>query len=226
MTNDVATVSIKDFSVGYYSRSGSSYMPLIQKERSAESDKTNSNAKQSSAGESKAETYSATTTILFKNGIAKGSFNEKQTQAFNLVTKSVKETAYAVNGVIYENESIDFLLHIISNEHKLSLKIQNGLPTLKVKTVFNVKIEDQNGSLKKLNFLDNGVVPKIITDRATEDFKKTFNEILQICNDLKVDALKLDDMLYKYNNQYYNSLKDTIYNNLIVDYDINFKGIK
>ena len=89
MEADVLSVDIKTFSIGYYSRTGSSYMPFVKTIKQKEDDQTQTastntggkTAEQSGSKEENKVTFSATETILFKNGKRVGLLTEEETLA-------------------------------------------------------------------------------------------------------------------------------------------------
>lgn len=159
MTSDVATVDIKDFSVGYYSNQSSAFMPLI---RSIEVPGTEDSQKAGggeSGGSGKGnKVFDASYTLLFKNGMKAETLDDHETKTFNLLREKVKQSTFIVDDVEIDGEKENFLLNIISNRCKLSLRFDGAQPVLKNRTQRIItRVEDRTTADKRAG-LESAVV--------------------------------------------------------------------
>ena len=89
MTSDVATVNIKNFSVGYYSPSSSAYMPYIRAVPAGRADgqsgETGGGQSGAQGGGEEEKVFDASFTALFKDGFFVGMLDDHETKTFNLL---------------------------------------------------------------------------------------------------------------------------------------------
>ncbi len=228
MTIDVDTVSIKDFAINYYSRSSSCTLPFVtMKKEEGEASKPTSNMQNGSNSQNKGnEVYNASTTLLFKNGLLKGSIDEQGTKTLNILKRKVKESVITVNDVDIDGQKTDVLLTVLNNKHKSKLKIEKGLPKLYITVNIFTKTEDENGTNKNLHLENNIFVNENVLKKAEEDFKMQLEKLIERARETDVDLLGVDNMLFKYHHKYYNALKDNLYGNLSYELNVNFLSQK
>lgn len=239
MTSDVATNNVKNFSVGYYSRSGSSFMPKIKTipvESETDADKAGGGSSGGSGGSSGGGgkggggsqniVFDAASTLLFKDGMTVGVLDDHETKVFNLLRETVYENIFIIDDVEEDGKTKDVLLTVIKNKYNLKLEMNKSMPVLKVKSKLFCRLEDCTCTEKESSLESNIFVPDKICKRGEEDFKKYFDSIISKCRESGCDLLKLDEMVYRHHNKYYNALKGRIYENLNVEYDVSISGVK
>ena len=224
MTSDVATVDIKTFSIGYYSRSGSSFMPLIKTVKVEGEDGSSSGGEE--GGNKGNFVFNASSTLLFKNGIKVGVLDEHETKCFNLVSKKVSENALAIENVDYSGKSKDVLLTVIKNKYKLKLRLESEKIVFDVFADFFCRVEDSNITENDENLKEKSALSKFISDKAESDFNRYFNSLKEKCRISKCDLFKLDEKLFRYHNNRYDIFKDKLYDNLTLNIKVNFYGVK
>lgn len=216
MESDVLSVDIKTFSIGYYSRSSSSYMPFVKTIKQKEEDQTQAastntggkTAEQSGSKEQEKATFSATETLLFKKGKRVGLLTEEETLASIYITKNKKDTAIIVNDVEIDGQKINYMLNVLKNKPKMSISTDDGNVTLKIKQDVYVKIADETSSDKELSNTPVILVPKEVEEKATKNLEKNIHSLIQKCKDTRADILKIDEMLYRFHHKKYDELKD------------------
>ena len=231
MESDVLSVDIKTFSIGYYSRTASSYMPLVKTIKQKEEDKTltastntgGKTAEQSGSKEDNKVTFKATETILFKNGKRVGLLTEEETLATIYVKESKMDTAIIVNDVLIDGQKVNYMLNVLKNKPKISVDTDNGNVTLKIKQDVYVKIADETSSDKELSNTPAILVPKEVTKKAKEILEKNLLSLIQKCKDTRTDILKIDEKLYRYHHEKYDELKD-FWPSLSTDVNITVHG--
>lgn len=243
MTSDVATTDIKTFSVGYYSRSGSGYMPVIKtitlggEETSEKADGSGGSSDSSLGAESgssgsgenlsgKNYAFDASETLLFKNGKAVGRLNGNQTQAFNLFKEKVNENIFYVNGVQISNEVVNTALTVINNKTKVNFYVDKATPVLKLTADVFCRLEDTT-VLNNNESLESSVfVPQEICEKAEQLLSGYVDAIINECKNCGCDLFKLDEKLFRYHHKYYAALSGKIYDNLRLEKNITFHGVE
>ena len=232
MESDVLSVDVKTFSIGYYSRSSSSYMPFVKTIKQKEEDQTqaasSSNtggkiAEQSGNKQENKSTFSATETVLFRKGKRVGLLTEEETLASIYVKKTKKDTAIIVNDVEIDGQKVNYMLNVLKNKPKVSIKTDGRNVTLKIKQDFYVKIADETSADKELSNTPAILVPKQVEEKARQNMEKSILSLVQKCKDTRTDILQIDEMLYKFHHKDYEKLKD-FWQNLSTDVKVTVHG--
>ncbi len=233
--SDVAEITVKDFSIGYYSRTGTAFAPFIKTLLADESEQTSpkgkqgeegSGAGQKSGSERGNQVFDATDTIVFKNGIGVTNLDTEQTRVLNSLTKKVNLSTYPVSDITIDGETFDALLTIKKHRAGIKLDVVNGIPTVNFYSYFFCRMEDANSKRDEINMQDKIFLPKEVSEKATEQFTETLLSIVEKCRTYGVDIFNLDEQLYKYHNEYYPVFKDNLYDFLQVKTSVTFTGTK
>ncbi len=226
MTSDVATVNIKDFSVGYYSPSASSHMPFIRTIEVESAMGSENGAESSSGTKQKEKVFDASYTAMFKEGYFSGMLDDHETKTFNLFKESVKENYFIVDDVMIGDREEDFLLNITQNSCKINLKVENGVPILYVDAHLYARVEDRSVYEPREGLESNAILPTAAAKKAEEDFVKYLTSILRKSRESGCDILELDNLLYRYNNKDYARFHEKLYDCLQVNARVRFTGVK
>jgi hypothetical protein len=160
--------------------------------------------------------YDASETLLFSNNKLACSFTGEQTNCYNLLTKSVKESFlsvdYQANG-----EQKTALISIVENLYKIKLKIQNGIPTLDIKlTVICEKEEETPSSYQeedKWSILSNDAL-KALESKLNEDIAT----LIELSKSSNCDFFMVKEKLYRFEPNHYYKLEKNILQ--LLDYQI------
>ena len=224
---DVATNDIKTFCTGYYSRTGSSYIPLvkiIKADSKTQSNKENQNSSskkenglsgQGSESEQSPNTtgqslFDTDTTLLFKNGKLVGELNKDQTKTFNALTKNFEATTIRVDGVKPDitESSHNYLVTVMRCTPNIKINADENNLNLDISLNFYCKISDQDAEYSDATYTKNTPMPQPVIDKTQELFVGWVNELIETCKQTECDFLKIKDILYKYHNKYYARYKD------------------
>ncbi|MBR1983188.1 MAG: hypothetical protein IKA12_00690 [Clostridia bacterium] len=220
---DVATNDIKTFCSGYYSRTGSSYAPLVRtvkadsKTQNNNESLTNSNSMQGGAKSgaqqndtSKQSLFDTDTTLLFKNGKLVGELNKDQTKTFNALTKNFEATTVKVDDVKPDitESSHNYLVTIMRCTPNIKLDADENKLDLEITLNLYCKISDQDAEYSDATYTKNTPMPQPVLDKTQELFTKWVNELIETTIQTDCDFLKIKDILYKYHNKYYARYKD------------------
>ena len=232
MESDVLSVDVKNFSIGYYSRSSSSYMPFVKTIKQKEEDQTQAAASSNTGGkiaeqsgnkQENKSTFSATETVLFRKGKRVGLLTEEETLASIYVKKTKKDTAIIVNDVEIDGQKVNYMLNVLKSKPKVSIKTDGGNVTLEIKQDFYVKIADETSADKELSNTPAILVPKQVEEKARQNMEKSILSLVQKCKDTRTDILQIDEMLYKFHHKDYEKLKD-FWQNLSTDVKVSVHG--
>jgi hypothetical protein len=134
--SNVMTTTIKNFSIGYFSKSKSSYMPLVEmlptedkttmadsglNGSSGESSSGSSSGKQeggSGGGQDKHVIYDASTSVLFLNGNKVGEIKKEEALFYSLLYKGVCEASSSIKSHDSDGNEGTFLIVITKASHR------------------------------------------------------------------------------------------------------------
>ena len=238
---DVAEINIKDFCSDYYSRTSSSFMPIIKTIKQEESKSESSSNGGSGSGnkmggmETGGKTpesggnslFDAKNTAMFKNGILVGTLTEEETATFNLLTESSKETTLTVSNV-KENltEKCNYLVTILKNKRKLKLSVDEKKINLDINLHIFCKVSDQNSKTSTIVASKNNPLQSEIKIALEEKIKNDIQSLIQKIKSTDCDILKLDEMLYRYNHKYYPTHKDKLLEKMQLNLNVTVTGQK
>ena len=216
---DVAPTDIKSFCAGYYSRNGSSFMPLIKTVNSGDntSDESSSGSsaksgsssqESSSSNKNKDSLFDARTTALFKNGYKVGELDPELTLTFNSLTQNFSDTTLPVNNVIgKDGKSSNYLLTVISSNHHISLDVKNGL-TLNLSLKLYCKVSDHASDNSEEALSQNSPLPQAVKVKAQDMLTERIYQLVEVEKQTECDFLKIKEKLYHYHNKQYSKYKD------------------
>ena len=221
--------TLREFAIGYFSDSKSSYLPILttepQQEKIGNNDKSqsqngeksegnsgesgNGNSAQSSSqsqqGEGQAPqdkpVFSARETALFVNGKWVESLNSEETFAFATVQSKLQLASYTINDG--ENACS---LNIRRNSPSVKLKAGNGdFFSLKIDLTLTAGLLDYAQSQPIDKISDAGDVPEEFFTVATKKLAGEIESVYEKCRGVKCDIFGVRERLTKYGKR---ALKD------------------
>ena len=233
---DVAPVDIKTFCVGYFSDNSSSYMPIVEllnaeddkPQSSSPSPSSQSSGSSSSGGSSNSgatktdgqNIFDATKTALFLHGKKVGELNKSLTHTFNMLTKKINGSAFAVDNV----EGKNYLLTVISDTNSLTVNATENDLNVCANVKLYCKISDQNSILEDSTFEKNNPLPYKIKKRTEQMIENNIRELFETSKQTGCDFLKIKEKLYRYNFKQYSRYKDNFLEKLKLTINVSVNG--
>ena len=228
----IMTTSIKQFSIGYYSKSHIGYMPMVKTVPTDESGKGGKTAPAmsntdpssggggESGGEQKLVIYDASTAVLFNKGYKVTTLDGDEALCYSLLYKDVTEAVFTIPSIDDDGKESNISISIHKLKNNLTLEYQNDQPILKGQVKAWLKISDVDksesvGALSTLGKL-NG---KVLHD--SEEFIK--NNLMQVFEKTKsqnTDIFEVKNLLYKFQNKYYDRDNFSILDKTQAEFDI------
>lgn len=232
-SSSVSYSSLREFSMGYYSKSGFSLMPLIKIIEDAKGEGAKGNqsvslrASSSSGGEEKGmQIFDATSTLLFSHGKKSGVMSPGHTAVFNLLQNRISETTVEVKNTLYDGKNTNLLLGIRDNRGKIKLRVEKGRPTLYVTLSLIAKIEDTDIAVAPKNLVSGYVVPENVLRDLEKKLYTTLDEIFENAKQHDCDVFEIKDRLFRTQNCYYEGLKGLILKETNVKISVTAKSFK
>ncbi len=206
----VMTNTLKDFAIGYYGVSESSYLPFIrmtpqkgsqQAEGGSSGGGSGGSAGGSSGGGEEEQIYSAEETAIFLKGKMVGLLSAEQTLALSLLEGNV----YAGTFTAKDGER-PVTLTVLRNEGGVSLGMK-GAPKAKL-TVSVMARLCCRGTTAPIEDISSDAVSPEILESAKEVLTGYLNGLWEVCKQTKCDLLELKKSLYRSSLKKYGEWKD------------------
>ncbi len=223
----VMTTTIKNFSISYFSKSKSGFMPYVKKVEVQNSITSADKGLSGSSGESgsgatsgenkKGQSnqdslviYDASSTILFYKGKKVDVIDSELTLFFSLLFKKVNEATFAVNSHDQDGKDGTFLISVTKATHRRKLTFVDNKPVFTVYLDLWLKISDTNISqsineVSSLGKLNSETLYKVQV--YTENMLSSLFEKAKNCGS---DIFEYANLLYKYYPTKYEEHKLTI----------------
>lgn len=164
--------------------------------------------------------FDARSSLLFVNGKYACEISPEQTLFYNALKETVSE---AFIDVSYEKNGIkkDSVVSVVGNEKKLSLKIENGIPSFEARLKLYCKNEEVSADpgTGKLAYYE--IAPKECLEALSQKISRTLTDLYTLSAENGCDVFELKNRLYRHLPDKYPSLKDRVLNtakvNFIVD---------
>ena len=242
---DVATNDIKSFCSGYYSYSGSSFIPLVKakkiqtSEAGGESSGGSEEAGGSSGGsqsgaessgqEKNSYVFDATTTALYKDGFLVGTLTEEQTVAFNAVRgeqmRYTTVTALNVQNGLTEKPH-NYLFTVLRCVADTKLFADENELTLKINVNVYGKITDQNADYSDSTVSKNTIMPEAVIRALESKMSSDVENVVKTTVNTGCDALKIGEKLYRFNHNHYHRYKDDYLTKMKTEINVTVTGQK
>ena len=228
--------TLREFSIGYFGDSKSSFLPVLktqpQQEQVGENPPSGENAK-SGEGQSGLQNgsqtdnaknkpvFSAEETALFVNGKWVATLTPTQTFALNVAKNPLKLAAYSVG-----KDEQTCTLSIKNNDQKTKLVVTQGGSVLKVNVTLTAGLLDYSSALPVEKLSDAGDIPDGVFSAAE---KKLSGEILEVFEKTKAcgcDLFGVRDMLVKYKKRSLHDRADRILEELLPEIKVTFKNVR
>lgn len=230
---NVSTVNLNQFGQGYYSKSGSSYMPYI--ETNADEEEENESGGESGGGQSESQSgggqsggsgdgaggqsrveFSCGKTAIFNKGVFAGLLDKEQVFAFNLLNGEIRRTFVGCG------DGETRTLSIRNCDGGVSLKVENGVPVLKLSFSAAAKVQDDKNTENADE--GNGRAPDEALRLGENTIREYMESMLSYSRGVGCDLLGVADLLYKKQNRYYETLKDSVLQASVVVYEVNLRS--
>ncbi|MGN1061033.1 MAG: Ger(x)C family spore germination C-terminal domain-containing protein [Candidatus Coproplasma sp.] len=224
---NVSTANLNDFGQGYYSQSHASFMPYIEvsggeREGTDEGGEDGGQGGSLALGQGNSDggenvEFFCGKTAVFSDGVLAGILSKEQAFAFNLLNGDIRRTFVSCG----EGENAT-TISIRGCKGDISLKVEKGVPVLKLSFSAAAKVQDDKTKRDKQRGEEETSAEVL---RLGEDTIKAFMEDLYAyTNDIHCDVLGAKDLLYKKQNRYYETLKDSLTNTLTVVYEVKLRS--
>ena len=232
--------NLKDFSIGYFSDSRSSFLPIVKKEPQkvqvegsesggssgqnggSESGSQGSTGGQSAEKQADKPVYSAGETALFVNGKRVETLKKEETFALSAVLNELRLASYSVER---ENKTCSLTVKQNSPKTRLDAHGENTL-TLKIELTMTAGILDFSKSQDLKSLGDAGDVPKEYFTLAEKKLAGEIQTVYEKCRAVNCDVFGVRERLIKYKKRAFHKQQDLAFQNTRADVSVRFQGIR
>ncbi len=243
-SGNVSSVNLNLFGQGYFTESGTAYMPYIESDvlseeeeqggqggqeqsgggqggQSGQEQQGGSGGGSSSGGEKQggleATEFVCAKTATFTKGRFSGLLDKEQAFALNLIKYDISH-AYTECGTDEERT----VLGMRNCKGESELIIENGAPVLKLSFSASAKLLDDENDVEGKSVFSR--TPEEVLRSGERTIAKQFSSLFDFSKQNGCDVLGVKDMLYKYHYKYYGVLKDVLYDRLSLVCDVKLKA--
>lgn len=235
--NNIVSMDIKTFCVGYYSSNASSFMPVVkivkgtsESNSSAQADGQESiDGENGSGGNTENETdgkvlFSADTTALFYKGIKVGELDSDMSFVFNNLKGKMSGATFEV--VADAQKKDNYLLTILKNDAKINIIADESQFKTQINLSIYCKISDRNAERDEKDFAENMPLPDNVKKKAENYIKQNLTELLETEKQTGCDFLNLKQKLYRKHYKEYTRYKDNFLSVMTYEVNVNVSAQK
>ncbi len=225
--------TLREFSIGYFGDSRSSYLPVIKTEPQQEeigqttastADNTQ-NSSENGGGSGKTSekpVFSARETALFVQGRWVETLKAEETFALSAVLSKLRLASYSVDG-----ESDSCTLNIRRNDPKV--KLETNTPdvfSLKVDVTMTAGIFDYSKSRPIEEIADAGDVPKEFFSFAEKKLASEIEQTYEKCRAVNCDVFRVRERLVKYEKRKFRHRQENSFQDTRIQVKVLFRNVR
>ena len=237
----VLPTTLREFAIGYFSDSRSSYMPILktqpQQEQIGENDTQGDGGGQNGGGSSQGgeqqgggqggqtqdkPVFSASETALFLAGKRVGTLTKDETFAFGAVKSKLRLASYSVR----ENEGA-YTLTVKRNTPKTKFKLgADNRASYKIELTMTAGLLDYSKALSLNEGADAGDLPQSVFNSAEKRLLGQIKTVFEKCRVANCDIFGLTADLQKKEKTCYASLRQEVLQNALLEVSVRFENIR
>lgn len=238
-TGLVSVTSLREFAMGYFSESGSGFLPYLSVKREAMSDGGGSgsageqngaqggsaqNAAQG-GGENDADVFEASRTMLFDAGRGVATLEAEETLAFNLAASKTGLASGEVT-VLEEGREVTYTLRMKIGKRSASLRLEGGVPVLTFRIRAQAQVTDANAAGSREEIAQTAFAPAHVLRAAEEKFKAQLSAAFEKSRENGCDLFRLRQKLWRAFPSRFGGMQATLLRDVYAVYDIAFDTLR
>ncbi len=230
-SGNVSTVNLNEFGQDYYSKSGAAYMPYIETSGSGEQGgeegggqqggsgggQSGGSSQSGGGGEQPTIEFSCGKTAIFSKGVFAGLLNDDQAFAFNLLDGDIRRAS-----ISFGEGDAAVTLSVRNCDGGISLKVEKGVPVLKLSFEAVAKLQDDKKTEEAPK--SDGRTPDEALRQGEQTLKGYMESAFGYSRSVGCDLFGVKDLLFKNQNKYYENLKDSVLQTVVVVYDVSLRS--
>lgn len=220
-TGRVMTNTLKDFTLGYYGVSKSSFMPYVSMadQEGAQSSCESGGGGSGRSGGEKQKIYSAKQTAIFQDGKLAALLSEEETLAFSLLEGKMFAGTFDA-----EEKGETVTLTVLKNGGKVSLEVKDS-----PKVNFSLKVMVRlccRGTTAPMEDVEGDEVPEEARQDAEEVLTGYLQSLWDTCKEHECDLFNLKRSLYRSSLKKYGQWKDALLSVVEPQFEVKLQCMK
>ena len=237
-TGLVSVTSLREFAIGYYSKSGSGFLPYLsvrQEATDGTAGGSSSPAAQQEGGASGgtdggsggngADVFDASRTMLFSAGKAGELLTPEETLAFNLA-EAKTDFAYGDVKVTENGKEVTYNLKMKIKKKSAAVRPEGGVPVLTFRIRANAQAADANTAAARDEIVQTAFVPEHVLRAAEEKLRSELESVLKKCAACGCDLFGVRRSIRKKYPGAYEEIKDKVPAGIVAAFDIRFDTLR
>ena len=177
---------------------------------------------QGQSGQSGGQTVEFVThkTAFFSKGHFKGVLDDTQSFALAVLVNKIRVAVLQCDA-----DDVHYTLGLKYVKSGVDLKVNNGVPEMTVSFKAKALIQGARVVVDPEKIMKDDEVSDVILQSANKEMERCFNELVEQCVKTDSDLLGLKEMLYKFNNKYYDAFSSDLLSRIKVKYKISIQSI-
>ena len=234
----VAASNLRDFATHYFSCCGCGYMPIVsqspltkkddKEQADGQKEQSGSGKKQGDEGQGgnpggeaggKEQTFTATNTALFSDGIYKGKLTAEETFAFQCIRNDLRLAAFDA-----EHGGVTYTLLIKKSKASVKFSVDDyAVPRLKISVTVKAGLQDLSSSQTIAEIAAPDKTKEAVLKAAGEKFAKAVRSVFEKSRALNCDIFDVKNRLLKYESAYFSAYKDSVLERLLFSAEAKFE---
>ena len=164
--------------------------------------------------------FTARRTAIFSNGKFAGILDETQSFALDILNSDIRLAVLPCDA-----DGTHYTVGMKDAKGGIKLKVNKGVPELTLSFKAKAQIQGKQKTLDPQDVPFDDAVKESILKGAKQEIEDRFSDLVKICAETDCDLLGARNLLYKFNNKYYEAFKDDILTRMQVKYEINIQSI-
>lgn len=170
-------------------------------------------------GGQKAE-FTSRKTAIFADGKFKGILDERQSFALNILENDIRLAV-----VPCVADGVNYTVGLKNAGGGVSLKIENGEPLLKLSFSAKAQIQGAKEEVDPNETSKDDLVPENVLKGAEDEIISRMEELISVIRENDCDILGVRQLLFKFNNKYYEEMTSEILSRMKVEYEVKIKSV-
>lgn len=234
----VAASNLRDFATHYFSCCGCGYMPIVsqspltekggKEQADGQKEQSGSGKKQGDEGQGgnpggeaggTEQTFTATDTALFSDGIYKGKLTAEETFAFQCIRNDLRLAAFDA-----EHGGVTYTLLIKKSKASVKFSVDDyAVPRLKISVTVKAGLQDLSSSQTIAEIAAPDKTKEAVLKAAGEKFAKAVRSAFEKSRALNCDIFDVKNRLHKYESAYFSAYKDSVLERLLFSAEAKFE---
>lgn len=234
----VAASNLRDFATHFFSCCGCGYMPIVsqrpltekndKEQADGQKEQSGSGKKQGDEGQGgnpggeaggKEQTFTATNTALFSDGIYKGKLTAEETFAFQCIRNDLRLAAFDA-----EHGGVTYTLLIKKSKASVKFSVDDyAVPRLKISVTVKAGLQDLSSSQTIAEIAAPDKTKEAVLKAAGEKFAKAVRSAFEKSRALNCDIFDVKNRLHKYESAYFSAYKDSVLERLLFSAEAKFE---